>query len=132
MLTQSGVPVDVAFMTRGEQGIQAGGTQSLQQSQALAELRSREARAACGVLGVREVRIRNNFTAGCRFGPYHFKTGRFDNQCDVFHFWSPHPGGAHFLFADGSVHFISESVNTQIFASLITRALKEIVSDGAY
>jgi prepilin-type processing-associated H-X9-DG protein len=35
-----------------------------------------------------------------RFGP-----GRLDNPCDVWHFWSLHPGGGNFGLADGSVRF---------------------------
>jgi prepilin-type N-terminal cleavage/methylation domain-containing protein/prepilin-type processing-associated H-X9-DG protein len=46
--------------------------------------------------------------------------------------YSFHTGGLNTLFGDGSVHFISENVNTQVFAYLITRALKEITSDGSY
>ena len=55
MLTESGVVVDVAFLTRGEHGIDAGAEPSLEASRQLAETRSREARAACDVLGVRNV-----------------------------------------------------------------------------
>jgi len=55
MLTDSGVLVDVAFLTRGEQGMDAATMHSLDASHQLAEVRSKEARAACGVLGVRSV-----------------------------------------------------------------------------
>jgi len=55
MLTESGVVVDVAFLTRGERGMDSGAELSLEASQRLAEVRSGEARAACDVLGVRNV-----------------------------------------------------------------------------
>ena len=46
--------------------------------------------------------------------------------------WSLHPGGANFLFADGSVHFIKEQVGFGIYRSLATRRGGEIVSADAY
>jgi LmbE family N-acetylglucosaminyl deacetylase len=55
MLTEGGVDVDVAFMTRGERGLDRGMERSVEASRQLAEVRTREARAACGVLGVRNV-----------------------------------------------------------------------------
>jgi prepilin-type N-terminal cleavage/methylation domain-containing protein/prepilin-type processing-associated H-X9-DG protein len=72
------------------------------------------------VLGVREFNTGNNAT-GCPPGPYHFRPGSITNQCDVFHFWSLHPGGAHFLLADGSVHFLSYSADS-VLPALSTRA----------
>ena len=43
-------------------------------------------------------------------------------------YWSLHPGGANFLFADGSVRFIKEQVGFTIFQSLATRAGGEVLS----
>jgi prepilin-type N-terminal cleavage/methylation domain-containing protein len=78
------------------------------------------------LLGVRE---RNNGNNGpmCPFGPYHFQAGRDSNQCDTFHFWSHHPGGAHFLLADSSVSFFPYS-SDQILPALATRSGGEAVS----
>jgi prepilin-type N-terminal cleavage/methylation domain-containing protein/prepilin-type processing-associated H-X9-DG protein len=74
------------------------------------------------VLGVRELRYLNDpYTAGCPPGPYRFGPGNLTEQCDVFHFWSLHSGGANFLFADGSVQFLPYSADT-ILPALATRA----------
>jgi LmbE family N-acetylglucosaminyl deacetylase len=59
MLVEGGVSVDVAFLTRGEQGTDVAAEQSIQQSQRLAEVRSREAQAACNILGVRQTLFLN-------------------------------------------------------------------------
>ena len=45
----------------------------------------------------------------------------------MFHFWSPHPGGANFAFADGSVRFLRYSADS-IMPALATRAGGEVVS----
>src|SRR5207249_1105130 len=63
----------------------------------------------------------------CPPGPFPYGPGRVTNQCDAFHFWSLHPGGANFLFADGSVQFLSYSA-ASIMAPLATRAGGESVS----
>jgi len=54
MLTERGVAVDVAFLTHGELGLE-GHPASAQVTREMAETRTREARAACGVLGVRQI-----------------------------------------------------------------------------
>jgi prepilin-type processing-associated H-X9-DG protein len=41
--------------------------------------------------------------------------------------YSEHPGGANVLFGDGSVDFISEQINQQVWAAMATRAGNEAV-----
>jgi prepilin-type processing-associated H-X9-DG protein/prepilin-type N-terminal cleavage/methylation domain-containing protein len=67
------------------------------------------------------------FYRQCPRGPYSYGPGRNANQCDTFHFWSLHPGGANFLFCDGSVHFLPYSA-APIMPALATRAGGEAVS----
>jgi prepilin-type processing-associated H-X9-DG protein len=43
-------------------------------------------------------------------------------------FKSLHPGGANFVMGDGSVHFVQEGIDHQVYASLGTRAGKEAVA----
>jgi prepilin-type N-terminal cleavage/methylation domain-containing protein/prepilin-type processing-associated H-X9-DG protein len=46
--------------------------------------------------------------------------------------YSFHPGGANACFADGSVHFIKESINPAVFFALITRNGGELISADQY
>jgi prepilin-type N-terminal cleavage/methylation domain-containing protein/prepilin-type processing-associated H-X9-DG protein len=45
---------------------------------------------------------------------------------------SNHPGGVNVLFADGSVHFIKNSINPQTWMALGTRASGEVISSDSY
>jgi prepilin-type N-terminal cleavage/methylation domain-containing protein/prepilin-type processing-associated H-X9-DG protein len=47
-------------------------------------------------------------------------------------FKSKHPGGANFLFADGSVHFLKQSINFATYNALGSRNGSEVVSSDAY
>jgi prepilin-type N-terminal cleavage/methylation domain-containing protein/prepilin-type processing-associated H-X9-DG protein len=78
------------------------------------------------VLGVREINDSIDLE-GCPVGPYSFAPGNLKNECDVLHFWSLHWGGANFLFADGSVHFITYEA-APIMPALATRAGREAVA----
>lgn len=74
------------------------------------------------VLGVRE-RATPDYprVPDCGPGSTSFRPGRLDAMCDVTHFWSPHPGGANFLFADGGVRFLPYSA-APVMPALATRA----------
>jgi prepilin-type N-terminal cleavage/methylation domain-containing protein/prepilin-type processing-associated H-X9-DG protein len=50
-----------------------------------------------------------------------------DNEIYAFH-----PGGANGLFADGSVHFLKDTLSVQVIASLVSRAGGEILSSDKY
>ncbi len=80
------------------------------------------------VLGVRELHSpRDPYTINCPPGPYHFVFGNLNNMCDTFHYWSLHSGGANFLFADGSVEFLSYAADS-VLPALSTRSGGEAVS----
>jgi prepilin-type processing-associated H-X9-DG protein len=76
------------------------------------------------VLGVRE---RLNSDEPCFGGAYHFGPGSDRDVCDFLHFWSKHPGGAHFLFGDGSVRFVTYGADP-IMPALATRSGGEAVN----
>jgi prepilin-type N-terminal cleavage/methylation domain-containing protein/prepilin-type processing-associated H-X9-DG protein len=47
-------------------------------------------------------------------------------------FGSYHPGGGNFLFADGSVHYLKNTINLPIYQALSTRSLGEVIDASAY
>ena len=94
---------------------------------------------------------------GTTYNPHNwsFPTGDVDSWCfsnngvyalmlGQFGFRSQHPGGANFLFADGSVHFLKETIdmgnpvysstlaNKGVYRNLSTRAGGEVISSDAY
>ncbi len=73
------------------------------------------------VLGVREPNLQRVTKGSCPPGTYSYAPGSLTNQCDMFHFWSPHNGGASFLFADGSAHFLPYSA-ASVLPALASRA----------
>jgi len=77
-------------------------------------------------LGVEETGIHNPYW-NCPSGPYHFQNDRLGNPCAIYHFWSLHSDGANFLFADGSMHFLTYSA-VSILPALATRSGDEVIS----
>jgi prepilin-type N-terminal cleavage/methylation domain-containing protein/prepilin-type processing-associated H-X9-DG protein len=73
------------------------------------------------ILGVRERNVMPAMYFQCEPGPYAFAPGTLDEQCDLFRFWSLHSGGAHFVFADGSVRFLSYA-SAPVLPALASRA----------
>lgn len=81
------------------------------------------------IVGAREINIGWAGNELCDKGPYQFEIGYPQRQCDVFHFWSLHAGGAWFARCDGSAGFLSYSAN-EILPKLATRAGGEIFDSG--
>ena len=67
-------------------------------------------------LGVREVA---DPITGCPPGPHHFQDHQLGVPCGFVHYWSLHSGGSHFVYADGSVHFLAYSAD-RILPALAT------------
>jgi prepilin-type processing-associated H-X9-DG protein len=80
------------------------------------------------VLGTREINPTQPHPqyVHCGRGPFPFRPGRIDDFCSIFQFWSLHPGGANFLFGDGSVRFIHYNADS-IMPALATRAGGETI-----
>jgi prepilin-type N-terminal cleavage/methylation domain-containing protein/prepilin-type processing-associated H-X9-DG protein len=50
-------------------------------------------------------------------------------QCDGYHMWSYHTGGANFALADGSVRFFQYSAGTTVIVPMSTRAMGEVITE---
>jgi prepilin-type processing-associated H-X9-DG protein len=132
----------------GERGFRRGALAVIDNTENLDNLRFANWFSAPGqrngsagvVLGTREI----NYGSGtsklpwerdCPPGPYGFQppgqirdaTGAIRPECDMFHFWSWHPGGANFLYADGSVHFLSYAADS-VLPAMGTRDGGEVVT----
>ncbi len=76
---------------------------------------------ALAVVDWRMLPYGNECGAPARYGP-----GNSDDPCSAHHFWSCHDGGANWLFADGSVHFLTYAA-ADILPALATRSGGEAV-----
>jgi prepilin-type N-terminal cleavage/methylation domain-containing protein/prepilin-type processing-associated H-X9-DG protein len=47
-------------------------------------------------------------------------------------FFAPHPGGANFLFADGAVRFVKQTIAANTLIALCTRKGSEVISQDSY
>jgi len=54
--------------------------------------------------------------------------GDLASDADLLHFWSAHPGGAHFAMCDGSVRFLTYSIDPSTFLALGSRHAGEIAN----
>lgn len=59
------------------------------------------------VLGVEEINNGYDILSQCSRSSGRYQGTSLDDPCHVLQFWSMHPAGAFFLYADGSVHQIS-------------------------
>jgi prepilin-type processing-associated H-X9-DG protein len=80
------------------------------------------------ILGVRSFNDAGlDSESSCQTGVYPFHAAQnFNDPCGQFHFWSPHSGGSHFAFCDGSVRFMKYDAN-RILPALASRAGQESV-----
>lgn len=79
--------------------------------------------SADAVLGAREINV--VLPDSCPRGPYTYGPGKLDDPCALFHFWSLHSGGANFLLADGSVHFLAYG-RSDVLPALASRGGGEV------
>jgi prepilin-type N-terminal cleavage/methylation domain-containing protein/prepilin-type processing-associated H-X9-DG protein len=54
------------------------------------------------------------------------------NKSQVDEVWSDHRGGANVTFCDGSVHFLSEMMDTDVLFALCTKDQGEVITAGAF
>ncbi len=81
------------------------------------------------LLGVAEIKAETaTYLQSCPTGPYGFSPGK-NTMCDTLHFWSFHPGGAHFGIADGAVKFLSYEISMVTLQQLSTKAKGEVITE---
>jgi prepilin-type processing-associated H-X9-DG protein len=71
---------------------------------------------------------RDNPWSVCKLG----SKGSAPNESQFINAQSNHPGGANFLFGDGSVKFLKDSVDMKVYWALGTRNYGEVISADSY
>ena len=71
-----------------------------------------------------------NGDSGSTYAPLNFSLGQPNpgNWWDMRGFRSYHPGGVNFAMADGSVHFVQENIDFDLYQALSTAQLDEVAS----
>lgn len=72
-----------------------------------------------------------SYNSKCELGAYKYQPGQIKNICDTWHFWSLHPHGSNFLFADGAVRFVSYDIGEKL-AALATIKGSEAYAGALY
>ena len=73
-----------------------------------------------------------NFSTWGKFNRHEVNDDVTSEENGIYSFRSQHPGGALFVFADGSVRFLKESVAKTVYRGLSTRAGGEVISSDSY
>jgi prepilin-type N-terminal cleavage/methylation domain-containing protein len=60
------------------------------------------------------------------------RQGNLKEDCDQAHYWSMHPGGGLFLFADGSSTFLTYDLTQATLNALSTRSGDEVIDASSY
>jgi prepilin-type processing-associated H-X9-DG protein len=80
------------------------------------------------VLGSNAVPYANSIAPACKSNPkVGLQEGNVKNACDQSHFWSLHTGGANFIYADASVHWLPYTTSPAIFQALSTKDGNEVI-----
>jgi prepilin-type processing-associated H-X9-DG protein len=67
-----------------------------------------------------------------KYGIPNYPPIKTEKLLSAWQFGSVHPGGLNFMFADGSVHWIKNSINLSIWFGLQTTHNGEIISSDGY
>ena len=82
------------------------------------------------------MRARDNAAPGSGqpfpINPHPLKLPASSDERPFYSFQSTHPQGAYFLFADGAVRFLSESIDQRVYEALSTIGGGETNTGGAF